>query len=52
MTAPAQWWKGSFEERMKHRAERRARPEFKARLEAIARRRRYREIWSAIRHFS
>ena len=39
-----------FDERMKRRAARRSTPEFKARVEAIQRRRRYRDIWSAILH--
>jgi hypothetical protein len=43
-----EWWTGTFEERMAHRAARRASPEFKLRIEAIKRRRRLREIWSAI----
>jgi hypothetical protein len=37
-----------FEGRMQRRAERRASPEFKARLEAIKRRRRLQEIWREI----
>jgi hypothetical protein len=49
ITKVSGWWEGTFEDRMKRRAERRARPEFKARLEAIARHRRHREIWRAIR---
>ena len=47
------WTRLSFEERMTLRAQRRATPEYQAdlqrRREAIARRRRHREIWKAIR---
>jgi hypothetical protein len=45
----ASWWHGTYEERMERRALRRASPEFKERIEAIARRRRHREIWSVIK---
>lgn len=45
---PKEWWQESYEARMARREARRATPEYKSRIEAIARRRRYREIWSAI----
>ena len=42
------WTKLTYEERMALRAQRRATPEYKARIEALERRHRHREIWAAI----
>lgn len=48
VAGPKEWWQESYEARMARREARRATPEYKARIEAIARRARYREIWSEI----
>jgi hypothetical protein len=45
---PKEWWQESYEARMERREARRATPEYQARIAAIARRRRYLEIWSEI----
>src|SRR5437763_796972 len=42
--AVSEWWQGTYEKRMARRAQRRASPEFKARIEAIITRKRHREI--------
>jgi hypothetical protein len=43
------WTKLTFEQRMELRAQRRQTPEYLERIAAIKRRRRFREIWQAIR---
>jgi hypothetical protein len=43
----SEWWTLSFEERMAHRAARRATPEYQERIEARKRFFRLREIWAA-----
>lgn len=45
---PKEWWEESYQKRMERRAARRSSPEYLARVEALGRRARYREIWSEI----